>query len=275
MVTYRAILDVGREAVHFLSKLPAGERRRRGTRAGSRALTCFHQAVLVLRHFRDGTLPCDPAPDFAIGRATAYRYTDEGTDVLAEQAPDLDRALQQAREDGATHLIPDGTVVATDRCTAKTLSVKGERIDLWYSGKAGHHGGNLQALCEPDGFPAFVSDVEPSCVHDVTAARIHVLPALYPAAARGAADAGRSGLSGSRHRRPHSVHHPQRRPRPGGGRRNRRPPERGLRCLGERGFALLTQRWRLLKHITASPTKIGGIAQAALVLTRFEHGRLN
>jgi len=45
-----------------------------------------------------------------------------------------------------------------------------------------------------------------------------------------------------------------------------------LRCLGERGFALLTGRWRTLHHITASPSKIGDIARAALVLTHFEHG---
>jgi hypothetical protein len=42
--------------------------------------------------------------------------------------------------------------------------------------------------------------------------------------------------------------------------------------LGERGFALLSQRWRTLQHITASPSKISGITRAALVLTHFEHG---
>ncbi len=36
------------------------------------------------------------------------------------------------------------------------------------------------------------------------------------------------------------------------------------RCLGERGFALLIQRWQTLQHITASPGKIGQIARAAL-----------
>jgi hypothetical protein len=41
--------------------------------------------------------------------------------------------------------------------------------------------------------------------------------------------------------------------------------------MGERGFALLNQRWRTLQHITASPSKIGDIT-AALVLTHFEHG---
>jgi hypothetical protein len=43
-------------------------------------------------------------------------------------------------------------------------------------------------------------------------------------------------------------------------------------CLGERGFALLTGRWRTLQHITASPSKIGDIVRAALVLTHFERG---
>ncbi|MFT7841123.1 transposase family protein [Saccharothrix sp. BKS2] len=49
---------------------------------------------------------------------------------------------------------------------------------------------------------------------------------------------------------------------------------RGLRCLGERGFALLTGCWRALRHFTTSPRKIDDIVKAALVLTHFEHGRL-
>ena len=50
---------------------------------------------------------------------------------------------------------------------------------------------------------------------------------------------------------------------------------RSLRCLGERGFALITQRSRTLQHITASPSKTGDIARAALTLTHFEHGYIN
>jgi DDE superfamily endonuclease len=68
------------------------------------------------------------------------------------------------------------------RCREKTLSVHGEVIDLWYSGKAHAHGGNIQAVIAPDGFPLWVSEVEPGSVHDITAARIHALPVLYPAA---------------------------------------------------------------------------------------------
>ena len=57
--------------------------------------------------------------------------------------------------------------------------------------------------------------------------------------------------------------------------RTRSAIQRSLRCLGERGFALLNQRWRTLQHITASPSKIGDIARAALVLTHFEHGYIS
>jgi hypothetical protein len=44
--------------------------------------------------------------------------------------------------------------------------------------------------------------------------------------------------------------------------------------MGERGFALLTQRWQTLQHVTMSPGKIGQIARAALVLVLSEHKML-
>ena len=47
--------------------------------------------------------------------------------------------------------------------------------------------------------------------------------------------------------------------------------QRSLRFLGERGFALLTGRWRALHHVTARPGKIGDAVRAALVLTHFGH----
>jgi DDE superfamily endonuclease len=45
--------------------------------------------------------------------------------------------------------------------------------------------GNIQAVMAPDGFPLWVSGAEPGSVHDITAARIHALPALYRAAVTG------------------------------------------------------------------------------------------
>jgi hypothetical protein len=71
-----------------------------------------------------------------------------------------------------------------DRCREKIESVKGQTVDLWYSGKSHQHGGNIQALFAPDGFPLWISHVEPGSVHDLTAAREHVLAALYASASR-------------------------------------------------------------------------------------------
>jgi hypothetical protein len=46
---------------------------------------------------------------------------------------------------------------------------------------------------------------------------------------------------------------------------------RSLRYQGERGFALMSQRWRALQHVMVSLGAIGDIAKAALVLLQFEH----
>jgi hypothetical protein len=45
---------------------------------------------------------------------------------------------------------------------------------------------------------------------------------------------------------------------------------RSLRGLGERGFALLSQRCTTLQNVSASPSRTGDIAKAALVLVQFE-----
>lgn len=150
-----------------------------------------------LRWVRDRTDRAALGRDHGISRATAYRYIDEVIDVLADQAPDLHQALRRAVDEGLTHLILDGTIIAADRCAEKTISVKGEPIDLWYSGKARHHGGNIQALSAPCGLPLWVSDVEPGSEHDLTAARAHVLGALYKAAADGLPTLADSGYDGA------------------------------------------------------------------------------
>jgi DDE superfamily endonuclease len=109
-------------------------------------------------------------------------------------------------------------------------------------------------------------------VHDITAARSHALPALYRAAATGLPALADPGYDGAGI----GIHIPVRQPADGRdldiNTRTRNALLRSLRCLGERGFALLTGRWRALQHITASPGKIGDIVRAALVLTHFEHG---
>lgn len=265
------MLDVPAELLRYVSRLLAAERRRRGTPAGSRRLTCRDQAVLALRWFRDRTRIEALGRDHGVSRATAYRYVTEAVDVLSEQAPGLREALDRAMADGVPYVILDGKVFESDRCSEPVTSVKGEPIDAWYSGKARRHGGNVQAVTRPDGLPLWAGPAEPGSVHDVTAARWHAFPALYRAAALGMpclADAGYEG-AGIGILVPFKS--------PAGNQeldidnRTRNALLRDLRCRGERGFALLTQRWAALQHITADPGRITEITRAALVLTQFEH----
>ncbi|MEU2743739.1 transposase family protein [Streptomyces sp. NPDC007095] len=67
----------------------------------------------------------------------------------------------------------------------RLAGVRDNGNDLWFSQKHKAFGGNIQFLSGPDGTPLWVSDVEPGSTPDITAARIHALPALYKAAADG------------------------------------------------------------------------------------------
>jgi hypothetical protein len=141
-------------------------------------------AVLVLRWFLDGTRLAQLAADHRIGRSTAYRYLHEGIDVLAAAAPGLRGALLAARAAGHSHVTVDGTLIRTDRChvpgpTART-DRSGRHVDLWWSGKHAAHGGNVQVIAAPDGWPIWTSGVRPGREHDTTALRTHpqALPLL-------------------------------------------------------------------------------------------------
>jgi hypothetical protein len=125
----------------------------------------------------------------------------------------------------------------------------------------------------PDGLPVWTSHAAPGHLHDWTCAQLHDIPsALYWAASQlhlpTLADTGYEGAG-------RGVHTPVK--QPGDGSRlavdNRAYNTllRSLRCLGERGFAILTGRWHTLRHTTASPRSVGDIVRAALVLTHFEY----
>jgi hypothetical protein len=265
------MLDVPAELLRYLSRLLAAERRFRGTPARSRKLTCRDQAILALRWFRDRARIEQLGRDHGISRATAYRYVAEAVDVLSEQAPGLAEALERALAEDVPYVILDGKVFETDRCSEPATSVKGEQIDAWYSGKAHRHGGNVQAVMRPDGLPLWAGPAEPGSVHDITAARWHALPALYHAAARGMPTLADLGYEGAGIGILVPVKNPPGNQELDIGARTRNALLRDLRCRGERGFALLTQRWAILRHVTASPSRITEITRAALVLTQFEH----
>ncbi len=143
------------------------------------------------------------ARDHGVSRATGYRYLDGVIEVLADQAPDLHDALEKAKTDGLTYVILDGKIFSADHCGEKPMSVKGKLIDLWYSGNAHEHGGNVQAISGPDGFPLWISDVEPGSVHDLTVAQEHVLGPVLGRIPTRPARAGRRRLRGHGYWRAH------------------------------------------------------------------------
>jgi len=156
--SYALTLDVDRETVRYVARLLSAERRRRGTRRGTRLLTPFKQALFGLAWLRDRVDVERLGAGFGLSRTTSYRYRDEVLEVVSDQAL--------------------------------------RRTD--------------SGLNRTDGLP------------------LHVNARTYNKLLR------------------------------------------GLRCLGERGFAVLTERWKALEHVTISPRRITQIARAALAVTRFE-----
>ncbi len=233
-------------------------------------------ALEVDRHQIRGKLthltPGHPASD----RERAGGFVELQIDVLAAQAPDLHEALEQVATEGWAYVIADGKVFRSDRCAETTQSAKGKTINAWYSGKHHAPGANVQGLIRPDGLPMWVSDELPGHRHDLACARAAgLLGAAYWAASQldlpTLADSGYDGAG-------QGVHTPIKQPGDGQvlGPNNQAYNSllRSTRCLGERGFALLTRRWRALRRITASPRRIGAYVKAALVLTHIEQLQL-
>ena len=65
-------------------------------------------------------------------------------------------------------MLLDGTLICTDR-----ISTSGPTrgLDLWWSGKHRRHGGNIQVVSAPDGWPLWTSGARPGREHDTTAIR--------------------------------------------------------------------------------------------------------
>ncbi|MBB4943780.1 hypothetical protein FHR32_008181 [Streptosporangium album] len=261
-ITYTAELDMPREVVLFLAGLLRAERVRRRTRAGTRALGEFKQAVLIIRWLVDGARIARLAADNAISHATCDRYVEEGVTVLKAPAPTLQEALTAAKAAGYTHLHLDGTLIETDRCRA--LGPNG--ADLWWSGKHKQHGGNIQVLSSPGGDPLWTSEVRPGREHDLTCARLHgLLDPLAKAAEDGLITLADLGYvdAGMGFRLPYK--------RSRGGtltddQIQYNKVHGALRALAERANAQLKMRFKALRNVSKCPWKIGGIVAAALVL---------
>jgi len=152
----------------------------------------------------------------------------------------------------------------------KKTSKKGKEIDAWFSGKAHEFAGNIQGLMTPSGIPLWTSEVHPGSVHDITMARAEVLGIVqhYLAELPILSDCGYEGAG-------HGVYVPVKQPKDGtelsDDIRAYNMLLRGLRFHGERGFALLFTRRKALAHVSMSPSRIGDLMRAAVVLTQFEH----
>lgn len=264
MIAYRATLDV---PVHTLLRVTAWltqHRRRIGTPKGSRRAGCRTQALLVLRWLREGAPMRVLARDAGLPISTAYRYLHEAITVLAEHAPDLHEVLEQGRREAWSHVSLDGTLIETDRVAARTEAGN----DLWYSGKHKKHGGNIQVVCDPTGFPVWTSPVEPGSTHDITAARAHALPALYRAAAHGLPTLTDKGYTGAGL----GAHVPLKGHALDPDTATRNMLINAVRAVAERGNAILKIRWPALQRIHLCPHRIGDITAAALVLSTLERG---
>jgi DDE superfamily endonuclease/Helix-turn-helix of DDE superfamily endonuclease len=267
---YSVKLDVHRNTARYVAALLRAERRRLGTRRGTRVLSPFQQALFVLAWLRDKPDIERLGVGFGLARSTAYRYLEEGIKVLAARAPTLAQALERAKAEQVPYLILDGKTVLTDRTHAqKKTSRKGRRIDAWYSGKTHDFGGLIQALMNPRGIPLWVSEVMPGSEHDITAARTLLLATMSPylrempcLADGGYEGAGCGVKTAVKKRKGVEL---------GDDTETYNMLLRAVRCLGERGFALLTQRWKTLQSVTCCPRKITVIARACLVLVHFEH----
>jgi hypothetical protein len=270
-VSYQGVLEISEDSARFLSGLLHAERVRRGTREHTRALSTYEQAVLVLRWFLDDTRMTSLARDNAIALSTAYAYRDEGIAVLAAQRPSLHSALLAAKAAGHTHVIVDGTLIRTDRIHTPGPT---PGVDAWWSGKHKHHGGNIQIVSAPDGWPLWTSGVRPGREHDTTAVRADPVLlqriaewvddgalALADLGYEGEADLLRipikktKGVDLSVDQQTFNAVHG------------------ALRCLGERANSLLKTTFKALRRFRGCPWRIGDVVAAEPVLLHREHNR--
>ena len=180
-MAHRARLDVPAPILKVVTAWIARHRRRPGSRPWQRAATVHAQVLLVLRWLRHRADLHTLAADARVSDATAYRYLHEGLEVIAAHSPQLREVIAAAHAGRTAYQCLDDTLIPTDRVAARTEAGH----YLWYSGKHHRHGGTVQVLSDPSGFPLWVSAVRPGSTHDLTAARELALAALYSHAARG------------------------------------------------------------------------------------------
>ena len=162
---------------------------------------------------------------------------------------------------GHTHVQLDGTLISTDRSRAVGPTAK---VDLWWSGKHHHHGGNVQVVTAPDGWPLWVSPVRPGREHDVTCARAHpgLLDALVEWSDPEHVVLAGLGYLGEADRLTCPIKKPAKPAQLGATERTVNMLHSATRALAERGNSLLKTTFKALRRVSLCPWRIGSITAA-------------
>jgi hypothetical protein len=243
MLFYRAALPLSSRTLNFT----AGLIRRHRKSIGSlwRKLNPGQQAMLVLVYLRKGETFAELATGFGVGLATAWRYVEETTALLAARAPKLRKAVSDAKRAGHAYVIVDGTLIPIDRVA---------RDKPFYSGKHKKHGMNLQVIASPNGDVLWVSGALPGSVHDKKAEWIWgVLSELEEQGLVTLADKGYQGSEWAK-----LPYKGKNKPEP---QKEANRAHAKLRALGERANAQL-KTWNILDKLRCCPWKAGRLAKA-------------
>ncbi|GGY88161.1 IS5 family transposase [Streptomyces avidinii] len=181
-----------------------------------------------------------------------HAHTSAVTDLLAQRAPGLLKALREADPD---FVLMDGTLAECHR-------VGDSRAD--YSHKHRRHGVNVQVVTDPDGRLLWLSPALPGRAHDLTVAGTHRIIRIcerqgVPIPADLAYQGGGPWLTTGIKRRPLQELTP-----------NEKTVNRALvaaRAPVERGVARL-KSWRIFRSSRCSPNRMTSIAKAILTLER-------
>jgi hypothetical protein len=250
-VTYPGTVALSRAHLTHVANLIRAHRRAIGSLW--RKLPPHQQALLALAHLRNGDTYARLAAGFGVGIATVYRYVREAVDLLAACAPSLTAALWRLAHNGHRLGILDGTVVRIDR-------LGGDLDRLYYSGKHGHHGVNLQGLIDPRrGDLVWISDGLPGSTHDLIAARTHtIIASATLAEVELLGDKGYQGAGGT-------VTTPHKGRKLTKEQKAHNRMVHSVRGPGERGFAVL-KTWRIFGRVRCCPRRVGRMAKAVLTL---------
>jgi len=243
MLFYRAALPLSSRTLNYAAGIIRRHRKSIGSRW--RKLNPGQQAMLVLVYLRKGDTYPELAAGFGVGLATAWRYVEETTALLAGRAPKLRQAVRDAKRAGHAYVIVDGTLIPVDRVAADRPSC---------SGKHKKHGMNLQVIASPHGDILWVSGALPGSVHDKKAEWTWgVLDQLEKQGLVTLADKGYQGSEWAK-----VPYKGKNKPEP---QKEANRAHAKLRAPGERANAQL-KTWNILDKLRCCPWKAGRLAKA-------------